>query len=548
MSKINLMSLGGLNENGKNLYVLTIDNEIIIFDAGLKFAPDKMYGIDYIIPNFSYLVENRKKIKGVFISHAHYENMGALTDLVREIPEINVYCTNFTSKIILEEAKEENVTIKNLHVVKPYKKINLGKFSVFPFSVTHSVPESVGYSVNTKDGAIIYMGDFIIDPTMSGYYGMDLGKIAYIGKQGVLCLMCESVFAEKKGHTSPNHKLEGYFKNVIEKHKDRIIFTVLPLHIYTMQEIFTSLKGKHRKVVIMGKKLQNIVNIAVKKGYLNVEEDLIGDLSNLNDKDAVVLVCNDRETPFYNLSRIVNGYDKFVKLKETDTICFAEPSYDAYENTLVKIMNDIAIKGVSIETVPKEKSVRHHASSEDLMLLIKLFNPKYYMPIKGEYRYMVGNANLAEEVGIDKDNIILKENGEIVYFKNGVKQDTFNKINVDETLIDGKSYNDVGEVVIKDRQMLADNGLVLVSATLDKKTKALIAGPEVLTRGFIYVKDNAELVNEIKNLSLEIINENISNNYADYAKIRNGIREKLGNFLYQETECKPMVLTVIQEV
>ena len=415
--------------------------------------------------------------------------------------------------------------------------------------VTHSVPESVGYSVNTKDGAIIYMGDFIIDPTMSGFYGkMDLGKVAYIGKQGVLCLMCESVFAEKSGFTAPKHKLENYFKNVVEKNKNRIIFTILPLHIYTMQEIFNSLKGKHRKVIIMGKKLQSIVNVSIKNGYLDVEKDLIGDLSDLNRPDAVIMVCNDRETPFYNLSRIVNGYDKYVKLKETDTVCFAEPSYDAYENTLVKIMNDIAIKGANIETVPKEKSVRHHASSEDLMLIIKLFNPKYYMPIKGEYRYMVGNANLAEAVGVNKNNIILKENGERVVFDGGVKQESFDRIKVDEVLIDGKSTTDVGELVIKDREMLADNGLVLVSATLDKKTKNLIAGPEVLTRGFIYVKENKDIIEKIKEISLDIINENINNHYADYANIRNGIRESLGKFLYSETECKPMVLTVIQEV
>lgn len=548
MNKIKVFSLGGLNENGKNLYVIEIDEDILIFDSGLKFAPDKMYGIDYIIPDFDYLVKNKKRIKGVFISHAHYENMGSLTDLIRVIPNIKVYCTDFTSKILEEEAKIDEVVIKNKNIIKPYKKINFGEYSIFPFSVTHSVPESVGYAINTKEGAIIYMSDFVIDPTMTGGYEMDLGKIAYIGKQGVLLLMAESVFSEKQGHTSPKHKLEKYFKGVIEKNSDRIIFTLLPLHIYTIQEIFNSLKGKHRKVVIMGKKLQTFVNIAISSGYLNVEKDMIGDLTNLNDKDTVILVCNDRENPYYNLSRIVNGYDKFVKLKDTDTVCFAEPSYDAYENTLVKIMNDIAIKGANIETVPKDKSVRHHASSEDLMLLIKLFNPKYYMPIKGEYRYMVGNANLASELGINKDNIILKENGEIIEFEKGKKLDTYNKIKIDEILIDGKSTSDVGDLVIKDREMLADNGLVLVSATLDKKTKKIIAGPDVLTRGFIYVKENGELIEQIKEISLNIIEENIVNHYADYGNIRNSIREELGKFLYKETECKPMVLTVVQEV
>lgn len=392
------------------------------------------------------------------------------------------------------------------------------------------------------------MGDFIIDSTMSGDYEMDLGKIAYIGKQGVLMLMCESLFSEKKGFTSPNHKLESFFNNVIENSKGRVIFTILPLHIRTMQEIFNALENKGRKVIIMGRELQTIVNMCISEGYLKVDKNIIGDLTNLKDKNSIVLVCNDRERPYYNLNRIVNGYDKFITLESSDTICFAEPSYDAYEMTLTKLMNDIAIKGANIETVPKDKSVRYHASSEDLMLIIKLFNPKFYMPIKGEYRYQVNNAKLAQKVGIKPENILLKENGDIINIENKEYVDNFEHIDVDDVLIDGKSTSDVGELVIKDREMLADNGLVLVSATLDKKTKKLLTEPEVLTRGFIYVKDNKEMIDEIKKISLEIIKNNISNNYADYGKIRNEIRELVGKYIYKETECKPMMLTVIQEI
>ncbi len=548
MSNIKLMALGGLNENGKNLYVLEVDEKILIFDAGLKFAPDKMYGIDYIIPDFKYLIENKERIIGVFITHAHYENMGSVTDLVREIPEVNIYCTKFAYNILIDEAKEDNVELKNINVINAYKKISFDNFSVFPFSVTHSVPESVGYAVNTKDGAIVYMGDFIIDSTMKDKYEMDLGKVAYIGKKGVLLLMCESVFSEKKGFTAPNHKLENVFKSVIKKHKQRIIFTILPLHISTMQEIFNVLNNDNRKVIIMGKKLQTIVNMCIKENYLNINKNIIGDLTNLKDPNSIILICNDRETPYYNLSRIVNGYDKFVKLEQSDTICFAEPSYDAYETTLVKLMNDIAIKGADIETIPKEKSVRYHASSEDIMLLTKLFNPKYYMPIKGEYRYQVNNAKLAEMVGIKPENILLKENGDVISIVDGKFKNTFEHINVDDVLIDGKSTSDVGELVLKDREMLSDNGLVLVSATLDKKTKNLLSGPEVLTRGFIYVKDNKEMIKDIQDISLEVVKNNTNNNYADYGKIRNEIREKLGKFIYKETECKPMILTVIQEI
>ena len=549
MSKINIMSLGGLNENGKNIYTVNIDGKILIFDCGIKYAPDKVYGIDYVIPDFSYLVKNKENIVGLFISHPHHENMGALTDLLKLIPELQVYASPYTCEIIKMQCAEEKVQIKNLNVIPAHKKIDFKNFSVFPFNVTHSSPETYGFSVNTEDGAIVYMADCVIDPTMSGHYDMDLGKLAYIGKQGVLCLMAESVFAEKKGHTSPNHKLEGFFKKLVDKQEGRIIFTVLPLHIYTIQEIFNSIKGKDRKVVIMGKELHSIVNLCIKTGYLNVDENLIGNLTDLKNDNTIILISNDREAPYTNINRILAGHDKFITLEQTDTICFAEPSYDAYEKMLVKIMNELAIKGVNIAPIPKDKSVRHHASSEDLMLLVKLFNPKYYMPIKGEYRYQVVNGDLAHEVGVPTENILLKENGYIVTFENGKLVDNFDRVFVDDILIDGKSSEDVGELVLKDRELLGENGLVLISATLSKKDKKILVGPEIITRGFIYQKDNMDIIDEIKRISLENIKENIFNEkYADYVKIRNEMREKVGAYLFKATQCKPVILTVIQEI
>ena len=548
MSRINIMALGGLNENGKNIYTVNIDGKILIFDAGIKFAPDKMYGVDYVIPNFKYLKDNVKNIVGLFITHPHRENMGALTDLIREIPDIDVYATKYTSKIIEIDSKEDGVEIKNLHIIDIHKKIDFKEFSVFPFSVTHSTPESVGFSINTKDGSIIYMGDFLIDPTMKGLYDMDLGKLAYIGKQGVLCLLCESVFAGKKGHTSPNHKLESFFKSVVDRNKGRIIFSVLALHIYTIQEIFNAVKGTNRKIVIMGKELHTIVNMSIDEGYIDAPKSMIGDLTNLKDPDAIIIVSNDRETPYSNIGRIVNGYDKFITLDTSDTICFADPSYDAYEKTVVKLLNEIAIKGVNIELIPKEKSVRHHASSEDIMLLIKLFNPKYYMPIKGEYRYQVENGALAERVGISKDNILLKQNGDFVTFEKGKLVESEKSIFVDDVLIDGKSTEDVGGLVLKDREMLSSNGLILICATLDKKTKKILVGPEITTKGFIYSKEK-DVIEKIREMSVDIINSNVFNsNYADYNNIRTQMRELIGEYIYGEIASRPVILTVIGEV
>ena len=544
MSKIKIMGLGGLSETGKNTYVVEVDNAIFILDCGLKFATENLYGIDYIIPDFEYLVKNKKKIKGLFLTHGHYENMGATNDLVRMIPDLKVYCTKFTKYILESDGLNPN----NIIEIEPHKKINFRDVSIFPISVSHSTPDAVMYVINTRDGAICYTGDFIIDPLMRGVYDMDLGKIAYVGKKGVLALLQESSFSERSGHTSPNHRLVGVFREAISHTKNRLMFLVLPTHLYTIQEIFDAAKNTHRKMVVMGKQLQSLIDMAVKEKYLEIQEGLLGDLSNIDDKDSIILMADSKQNPYACISKVLSGYDKFIHLKETDTIVFAEPRYDENEKLLVKIENDLAMRGCEIVSIPKGKTILHHASKEDLMLMIKLLNPKYYMPVKGEYRYMVNNADLASSLGIPDSNILLKQNGDIIEIDNGVLQDNFKNIKINDVLIDGKSNDDVGDLVIKDRQMLSENGIVLVSATISKKTREILVGPEVTTRGFIYIKDSKDMINEIKNISLEVITRNIMDKYVEYTKIKTEIREELGKYLYNETECKPMIIAVIQEV
>lgn len=544
MCKIKVFGLGGLSESGKNSYVVEVDDEIFVFDAGIKFASGNLLGIDYIMPDFSYLLRNKKRIKGLFITHGHPENMGAVKDLIKDIPNLKVYATKYTKF----ELEESGVSESNIVLIKPHKKINFGEVSIFPISVSHSVPDAVMYVLNTKNGAICYTGDFIIDPSMQGNYDMDLGKIAYVGKQGVLCLLCESSFAEKHGHTSPKHRLVSFFEDVINHHEKRVIFSVLPTHLYTIAEIFEAAQNKHRKIILMGKRLQNVVNFAHSEGYLSFNDDILGDLSNIDDEDAIMLIMDDRTTPYANLSKILNGYDKFITLKPTDTIVFAEPRYDSTEKILVRLQNDLSKFGCSIETVDKEKEILHHASHEDLMLMIKLINPKYYIPVKGEYRYMVNNANLASSLGISKDNILLKQNGDIMVFENGKYVDGFTRVKVGDVLIDGTSNDDIGELVIKDREMLSENGIVLISASVDKKNKVLLVGPEVTTRGFIYVKDSQDMIKEIKEICEDIINRNITPKFVDFTQIKLEIREKLSKYLYEETECKPMIIAVVQEV
>ena len=548
MSKIRVFGLGGLNENGKNMYVVEVDKDIFIFDAGLKFDNDRNLGIDYIIPNFSYIVKNRKRVKGLFLTHGHDSNIGAVPDLLETVPEIPVFATKLTLELLKNDLGD--VKKYKLNEIKAHSKLNFGKNSVFPISVTHSIPDAVCFVLYTKDGAIVYTGDFTFDATMMGNYATDIGKLAYVGKQGVLCLLSESIYAEKPGHTSPNNRVSSFIREILIRNENRIIATVMPAHFYRIQEIFNEVSKTHRKIVVMGKSLQTMVNTAIKEGYLTIDSKKIGDLSNLNDKDVVVLISDEKEKPFANLERIIKGYDKYIKLTEADTIFITEPSYAGIEKRMAIIMDEVAMLGANAISLSSKKHLLHHASSEDLMMMINLMNPRYYFPVKGEYRNQYANATIAEELGIPKDNIILKENGDVVEFVNGKKTNTIDHVDVDDTFIDGKSQEDVGDLVLKDREMLGSNGIVIVSCTLDRKTKEIVGGPEILTRGFIYVKENQDLLIETKELAHEVIKDNIVLNTqrVDYSKIKTEVRDKLGRFFYKQTESKPMIITVIQEV
>lgn len=550
MSKIRVFALGGLNENGKNMYVVNVDKDIFVFDAGLKYDNDLNLGIDYIIPNIDYLIKNRTNIKGIFLTHGHEGNMGAIPDILEQLPEVPVYATKLTLQIIKRELNKAEAEKYKFIEIKPHNKIDFGKNSIFPISVTHSIPDAVCFVLYTKDGAIVYTGDFVFDSTMMGSYKTDIGKLAYVGKQGVLCLLSESFYADKQGHTSPNNRVSSFIKEVLNKSEDRVIATILPAHYYRIQEIFNEVSKTHRKVVIMGKQLQELIYDALNDGYLTINKDKIGTLADLESKNALVLISDEKEKPFANLERIIKGFDKYITIKETDTIFITEPSYPGIEKRLAVIMDEIAMLGADAISLSSKRHLLHHASREDLMLMINMMNPKYYMPVKGEYRNQYANAEIAEELGIPKENIILKLNGEVFEMVDGENTNSLDKIEVDEVLIDGNSQGDIGNLVLKDREMLGENGIVIISCTLDKNTKQILGGPEILTRGFIYVKESQDLLEETKKVSREVIEASIETNAkrVDYSKIKNDVRDVLGKFFYKETESKPMIITVIQEV
>jgi len=546
MNKIKIFALGGLNEIGKNMYVVNVDEEIYVFDSGLKYADDKMLGVDYIIPNYDYLIQNKKKIKGIFLSHGHDEQIGAIPDMLIDLPNVKIFGTKFTLEILKEELDSEGLKA-NLIELQPHKKIKIGKNFIFPISLSHNVPDSVGYVLYTSSGAIFYTGNFVFDPSMQGNYKTDIGKLAYVGKQGVLCLLSESQYADKQGFTSPNHRTYKYLRELINQHDGRILINIYQGQIFRIQELFNAIMETERKVVIMGKRLEKTVLKSIENGYIEFDKTRLGNIHHL-DNNTIIIVSDEREKPYSNMKRIVKGYDKFISLKEDDTIVFASPVYDGMEKSATILFDDIAKKGCNLVTMSGKKFPSPHASSEDLMLMLDLMQPKYYFPVNGEYRHQVANSEVAKQIGMKEENIILNLNGNVATFVNGKLVDESEFVKVDDILIDGKTVGDVGELVIKDREMLGENGIVLVVAIIDKHTKEILSGPEIVTKGFVFVKDNIDLIKEAQNMAVEILKNNTKESYIDYSKVKNEIRDRIGKYFYQETEGKPIILIMMQEV
>lgn len=548
MSKIKVFALGGLNEIGKNMYVVNVDGDIFVFDAGLKFADDKMLGVDYIIPNYDYLKENESKIKGIFITHAHEEQKGAILDAVNDLKNVKIYGAEFTIESLKQEFICEKVDTNNLVVINAHRKINFGKNAIFPVRLTHSVPDAVGYVLYTEDGAIVYTGNYVFDPAMTGSYKTDIGKLGFIGKQGVLCLLGESLYADKVGYTSPHHRVREVFRDILSRTEGRILFNIYTAQLYRIEELFKELSKTDHKVVIMGKNLQDIVLSQIDNKRIDFDKSRIGSIHHINDKNTVIIISDEREKPYSNLRRIIKGYDKFIKITDEDTVVIASQVYDGMEKSSTALFDMIAKLGINLIILPTNKYLSMHASQEDVMLMLDLINPKYYFPVIGEYRHQVANKEVALKVGMREEDILLKLNGEVVCFENGILVDTNEKVKADDILIDGKTIGDIGEIVIKEREALSDNGIVIIIVTIEKETKKVLAGPEIISRGFIYVKDNIDLIKEVQRISLEVIKENTKFNYIDYSKARFNIRDKVGRYLYEQTECKPMIMLVADEI
>ncbi len=550
MDQVRIFALGGLDENGKNMYVVEVNEAIFIIEAGLKYPDTGQLGVEFIIPDFSYLIENKDRIKGIFITHAHDDVIAALPYLLKQI-NIPVYTGALTASILHETLKKEGIKDVKIHRMKRTSRQVIGGVKVRTFPMTHAFPDNFGIAINTDQGYIVYTGEFIVDYDMlQEEYLCDLNELSDIGKKGVLCLLSESQGVEQSGHTAPRHRITSLIEPIFEASTSRILISCYSQSLFRIIEIIELAKKQNRRIFFHDKGIRDLLKHLETMKYYRVPKDMLISEKEFSDdmEDVVVLVSGIGKNLFRTMTNIANHEDKYVSFRTSDTIIVASPIVSGTELDANNMENEIYKEGGKIFTLSSKTVLSMHPSVEDLKMMLYLFRPKYYIPVKGEYRHLFMNANLAMSVGYSADRIVVLENGQIATFENKVLKSVAEHIELEDTLIDGKENWDVTGVVLKDREVLSTNGVMIIGVGVNFKTKKVINGPDVQTRGLIYLKDAEHIIKEVGNIMEECINTAVEEKRYENLTVRGEARDKIVRYLLKETGKRPMVLPVIIEI
>lgn len=550
MDQVRIFALGGLDENGKNMTVVEVNETIFIIEAGLKYPDTDQLGVEFIIPDFSYLVENKERIGGIFITHAHDDVVAALPYLLKQV-NIPVYTGNLTANIIHDMLKKEGVKNVKIHRMKRTSKQVINGVHIRTFPMTHAFPDNLGIAIATDQGYIVYTGEFIVDYDMlQNEYLCDLNELSDIGKKGVLCLMSESQSADRSGHTAPHHRITNLIEPIFENSTSRILVSCYSQSLFRIIEIIELAKKYNRKIYFHDAGLRELLKqLEIVKYYTVPKEMEISEKAYRNDmEDIVVLISGHGKNLFRTMSNIANHEDAKVSFQMSDTIIIASPIVSGTELDASNMENDIYKEGGKLFTLDSKTVLSMHPSSEDLKMMLYLFRPKYYIPMEGEYRHLYTNANLAMKMGFSADRILILDNGQIAVFNNKILQSVGERLELEDTLIDGKENWDVTGVVLKDREVLSTDGVMIVGVGVNYKNKEIINGPDVQTRGLIYLKDADYIIKEVGNIMEKCILSAVKEHRYENLTVRGEAREKITKYLMKETGKRPMVLPVILEI
>lgn len=561
-SVVKLTPIGGQAENGKSMYCLEIDDQWFIIDAGYRFPEVDKLGVDVIIPNFDYLKENKDKIKAIFITHGHDDVMGALPYLLQEV-NVPIYTTDLTADLIDQLLQRY---MRHSHVSYKYKikrvnmnaTIKVAGVTVEFFPITHSIPGSVGLAFLTPNGYVVYSSEFIIDFGAPERFRCNIQKMMEIGKKGVLALLCESSYSKNDGYTSPKHKLTDKIESIFEDATGRIIISSYAQNAFRTQEIAQLAKKYNRKICFYGRdKYDNtntIMRIArhTKRPILDIHPSYIADSKAISDKKnmdkLVVLLSGSPRRIYHDILDIIDGGDEKLKLQESDTFIVASPVLPGTEKIANRAINELYKTDTQIHVLKNKELQSMHASEEDIKVLIQILNPKYFIPIKGEYQHFVAVSDVAKKMSIKDDYITIVDNGEIITFNDGKLQDYRDSITIEDVMIDGLGIGDVGVKVIDDRNQLQNDGVVIIGMTIDGKTKEIVANTDVQTRGFIYLKDSENIVRAIIEMAEKELEAYKKDDNGDIRDVRQTIKDKANRYIIKETGKRPVILPVIIEL
>lgn len=549
---VRLFALGGLDEDGKNLYVVENNNDIFVLECGLRYPiSGDTLGIEMIVPDMSYLVENKERIKGVFLTHGHDDVMGGLLYLLKQIPEVPIYTAPLTALMIDRKLKKEGIGKINLHRIRRNAKFKVGNTHIRTFGTMQSIADGFGMAIKTEKGYVVYSSEFIVDyDTRRPSFVFDITAITDIAKEGVLALLCESVAATREGNSTPYHRLVNILEPIFEEAKQRILITVFNQNLYRVIEIIELANKYNRKVFIYDEGLRNLMADMAKLGYYHIPAGLeITSAKFKNDDDNVVVILGGTgDSIFQKAHRIANKEDEIIELRHSDTVIVASPAVPGTERQEAAMENDLYKEADHVLTVDAKRSYSMHASIEDLKMMIYLMNPKYYVPVKGEYRQLIANANIALNMGYQADKIIVLANGQVAIFKDGVLERKYDSVKAGDVMVDGKDSLDAGGMVLKDRDILSTDGVIVLGVVMNHATKEIIGGPDVQSRGVIYLKDADYIMKEVGNILENTINTMVKEKKYDNLEARSIAREKIARYLAKETGKKPMILPAIVEI
>ena len=548
-SRLKVIPLGGLEQIGMNITAFEYEDSIVVVDCGLSFPEDDMLGIDLVIPDITYLKNNIEKVKGFVITHGHEDHIGALPYVLKEI-NVPVYATRLTMGLIENKLKEHNLTgqVKR-KVVKFGQSINLGQFRIEFIKTNHSIVDAAALAIYSPAGIVVHTGDFKVDYTPVFGDAIDLQRFAELGKKGVLALMCDSTNAERPGFTPSERTLGKTFDALFEEHKNtRILIATFASNVDRVQQIINSAYKFGRKVVVEGRSMVNIIEVATNLGCLSIPDKTLIDIEQLKNyprEKTVIITTGSQGESMAALSRMAEDNHKKISIGPGDTVIFSSNPIPGNEKAVTNVINELLVKGADV--IFQDVHVSGHACQEEIKLIYSLVHPRYAIPVHGEYKHLIAQAKIARELGIDKERIFILRSGDVLEMSEESAEVT-GKVPVGDILVDGLGVGDVGNIVLRDRQHLAEDGIMIVVLSLDGATDQLVSGPDIVSRGFVYVRESDELIEEAHVVVSEAVNGCLDRGISDWGKLKSAIKDSLGDYVWKKTKRRPMILPIIMEV